>query len=377
MTTTTSVPACCWTFGIAAIASSAVIAGIPIGTGTPYFWKSCLPWYSWIFTGRVYHDYVKSTWLLALAVCGCAPDAAFHCGSSEQCRNGDLTGTCEASGFCSFPDATCPSGARYTASGGKLANDCVEGLSMGTDSDGDGVPDAADNCPSVPNTDQGNEDGDKYGDACDPCPPVADDMFVDSDGDGIDDQCDPHVGTPDHIVMFEGFHHGLPIGWKMTGGTWVGDQDGIVGTPDASKAARLELPYTGMTSVTISAGITPMVLPTADVAGTAGVIGGSNATDVITCALYQHPGPMQLFEAYETSIPTQMTTPWTFVVDSQYRIQLTTDLVHAIGCSVNNGSTSTTASITLPIALPAADHNLGVYLDGITARVEWVMLISE
>src|SRR5215467_12442078 len=49
-TTTTSVPACCWTFGIAAIASSTLIAGMPIGTGTPYFWNNCLPWYSWIFT---------------------------------------------------------------------------------------------------------------------------------------------------------------------------------------------------------------------------------------------------------------------------------------------------------------------------------------
>src|SRR6185312_1829865 len=55
LTTTTSVPACCWTLGIAASASSTVIAGMPIGTGTPYFWKSCLPWYSWIFTGSSYH----------------------------------------------------------------------------------------------------------------------------------------------------------------------------------------------------------------------------------------------------------------------------------------------------------------------------------
>jgi len=42
-TTTTSVPDCCWTFGIAASASSALSAGMPIGTGTPYFWNSCLP----------------------------------------------------------------------------------------------------------------------------------------------------------------------------------------------------------------------------------------------------------------------------------------------------------------------------------------------
>lgn len=319
---------------------------------------------------------MKSTWLLALTVCACAPGAAFHCDSSEQCRNGSSTGTCEASGFCSFPDDTCPSGARY-ASAGSLSEACVEGLSLGTDADGDGVADAIDNCPSVKNPDQANEDGDRYGDACDPCPPVADDAFVDSDGDGIDDQCDPHVGTIDHVVFFEGFHQGLPAGWTMTSGTWVADQDGILGTPDPNKPARLEMPYVGMTSVTISAGITPVLLPAVTVEGTAGVIGGSEITDVITCALFQMAGPTQLFEAYETKLDTQDTKPWTFGVDSQYRIELTTDLAQAIGCSVSNSSTSTSTMITLPTALPTADRNLGIYLERIAARVDWVMLISE
>jgi len=43
LTTTTSVFACSCTFGIAAIASSTDIAGMPIGTGTPYLANSCLP----------------------------------------------------------------------------------------------------------------------------------------------------------------------------------------------------------------------------------------------------------------------------------------------------------------------------------------------
>ena len=38
------------------------------------------------------------------------------------------------------------------------------------DSDGDGVPDARDNCPAVANADQRDTDGDGIGDACDPCP---------------------------------------------------------------------------------------------------------------------------------------------------------------------------------------------------------------
>ncbi len=38
------------------------------------------------------------------------------------------------------------------------------------DIDGDGIPNAADNCPTAPNPDQADADADGKGDACDPCP---------------------------------------------------------------------------------------------------------------------------------------------------------------------------------------------------------------
>lgn len=41
------------------------------------------------------------------------------------------------------------------------------------DRDGDGVPDAQDNCPDEPNPDQSDRDGDGAGDACDKQPDVA------------------------------------------------------------------------------------------------------------------------------------------------------------------------------------------------------------
>ncbi len=54
------------------------------------------------------------------------------------------------------------------------------------DADGDGVPDAIDNCPAVTNADQTNTDGDAQGDACD----------ADDDNDGTPDVSDPFPLDP-------------------------------------------------------------------------------------------------------------------------------------------------------------------------------------
>lgn len=62
-----------------------------------------------------------------------------------------------------------------TSSGGA----CTGGL---PDADGDGVPDASDNCPSSPNPDQADSDGDGIGNACDACPL---DAGNDVDADGV------------------------------------------------------------------------------------------------------------------------------------------------------------------------------------------------
>jgi hypothetical protein len=60
------------------------------------------------------------------------------------------------------------------------------------DSDGDGIPDDQDNCPSMPNADQVDADGDGMGDVCDMCPL---DPENDADGDRVCGDVDMCAGT--------------------------------------------------------------------------------------------------------------------------------------------------------------------------------------
>ena len=58
------------------------------------------------------------------------------------------------------------------------------------DSDGDGVPNDEDNCPTVPNSDQIDTDSDDVGNACDNCPDVANSDQTDNDSDDVGNACD-------------------------------------------------------------------------------------------------------------------------------------------------------------------------------------------
>jgi len=65
---------------------------------------------------------------LALVLVGaCTPvPSTYSCSASAMCVD-EQQGTCEPTGFCSFPDATCTSGKRYGSLSGALADQCVDG----------------------------------------------------------------------------------------------------------------------------------------------------------------------------------------------------------------------------------------------------------
>ena len=71
---------------------------------------------------------MKRLALLLLAATGCLKAVAYHCADDFGCINNGLQGTCQAQGFCSFPDSNCPTGQRFGDLAGSLSNQCVGGL---------------------------------------------------------------------------------------------------------------------------------------------------------------------------------------------------------------------------------------------------------
>ena len=64
---------------------------------------------------------------------------------------------------------------------------------LDTDTDEDGIPDCNDNCPDTYNPDQNDYDGDDVGDLCDNCPATVNPDQRDQDSDGTGDACEVDV----------------------------------------------------------------------------------------------------------------------------------------------------------------------------------------
>jgi hypothetical protein len=119
------------------------------------------------------------------------------------------------------------------------------------DADRDGVPDAADNCPTVANADQADADHDARGDACDNCPGVPNADQVDRNADGAGDACQPNVTFVSMRQSRDGFlvvHLALddPRGEPLSGVVSIVPADGqgsASATPYAGRPPRrVDLP---------------------------------------------------------------------------------------------------------------------------------------
>jgi hypothetical protein len=139
-------------------------------------------------------------------------------------------------------------GTRLSPAGAVLDSDGILVSTEGDpDSDGDGVADGTDNCPTTSNPNQADADGDDQGDACDPdddgdgvadgtdnCPTTSNPNQADADGDDQGDACDPLT------YVFTGFFSPIdnppvrntavagrviPVKWRITDANGIGISD--------------------------------------------------------------------------------------------------------------------------------------------------------
>jgi hypothetical protein len=157
---------------------------------------------------------------LLASLAGCyapAPAEELPCGTGGRCPTGQ---TCDSDGRCRSVSLDAGIDAAPDAPG------------TPTDLDGDTIPNLADNCPMIGNTDQRDHDADRIGDVCDNCPHVANPMQqATADGDLVGDACDPDDMRTDTFVYFEGFYDAAPPGWVLPSGFTVssGKLIGVVG----------------------------------------------------------------------------------------------------------------------------------------------------
>jgi hypothetical protein len=81
---------------------------------------------------------MRAALVMAMLASGCLKAAAFECASDPQCVREGTQGTCEAVGFCSFPDPTCTSGRRFGEVSGRYTQQCVGDIAGGADAAIDG-----------------------------------------------------------------------------------------------------------------------------------------------------------------------------------------------------------------------------------------------
>jgi len=309
--------------------------------------------------------------LVVLALAGCyaphlvagAPcdEAAPVCPEGQAC----------VGGVCGGPQALVD--ARAGAGSGT-----TDALPLALDNDQDGVPNDADNCPDLANADQANEDGDKLGDACDPCPIDANDMPTDSDGDGVADACDPHPNIAgDKLVLFEGFHTGIPATWNVVGTAAAGN-DEIALTTVADNHTAVVAPLGPLANATVTASlIVDMQVGAFDSAATVTLPYDASSDEGIFCELY---APManssngryiSLWDAPNQVERAMNSFAWTTGVP--YRVSLARS-GNKYTCTVSNGNAHV-AQGQSGASVPAG--NAGIAMYGADARAQWLMIITS
>ena len=309
------------------------------------------------------------------------------CPRGQSCVAGGLGYTCEVGGGGGGPfDAPVDQPADTTslidaAIDGALPDgamaDAMADASVPIDTDGDGIPDVSDNCPTRSNANQYNEDGDRFGDVCDPCPPIADNAPPDTDGDGVADACDPRPTTAgDSIALFEGFSGGVPASWNKTG-TWSAAGGAVVSDALMGKSnLTVAGPTTG--KLTVSAGMTLVDAPSAVGDSAAGIVESFDHT--VKLGVFCHitkwdtgntPTALNELAASGTVIDTDV---FDFTIGASYVLRQRRDTM-ARSCDIAHGAA--TGSASGASAVSPTTPEIGLRIVHAKASFAWLMVVAN
>ncbi len=244
----------------------------------------------------------------------------------------------------------------------------------GADTDGDGVPDERDNCPTIPNPDQRDHDKDGIGDVCDHCPHIADPADPDRDGDGVGDACDPRPDTPgDHTILFEGFYDASGLSHFTPKGTWTVDATNGMALQTSSADTDQELAYmTTLDQAYVATGVV-LLNPSTTQTWTIGVCSGANGnrSQFYCCNITRDTDPLYMWSAWVFLQGHQQHYPSPAVAAGD-RVDLSVNVVGNQTCHFQRGTDTQMYSNSIGPTRGQA----GVWTDYAGAAFDYIFIVA-
>jgi hypothetical protein len=237
----------------------------------------------------------------------------------------------------------------------------------GSDTDGDTIDNAIDNCPSVANANQANEDGDATGDVCDKCPPYPD-TGADQDNDGVGDACDPNPNIGGDTFVFHGFTV-MPPGWAAQGSGTTTIAGGDATLSGGAGYAILATAAPASANHQVSAAVTVTAFGSGFVGALVQHVNGTD--EGIACQFAT--ADVRIYDSSAGGAGVVDPTAFTVALNTRYELRMRKQ---GTGYTCRAAEPPTVATGTLAFSPASPEVGLRVR-SGASARYHWVMIVTS